>query len=122
MSFQILRATLMLTVIAVTGCASILNDKTQSVNVVTSNGKEVEVNIDGMPFKAPGVATFKRAKADKVVTTRDPKCNQTTMAPSTVDNVFFINIISGGVFGSTTDYATEKMWKYQDSVIVSCRD
>ena len=108
--------------VSVAGCASIINEKTQSVNLVTSNGRKAEVSIDGVPFQAPGVATFKRAKADKMITTKDPKCNQTTIAPSTVDNVFFINIISGGVFGSTTDYSTEKMWKYQDTVTISCRD
>jgi len=111
-----------LVVICTSGCASILNERNQNVNIITSNGHKAEGTIDGMQFQAPGLASFKRAKADKLITTRDPKCNQTTVAPSTVDNVFFINVISGGVFGSTTDYATEKMWKYQDSVIVSCKD
>jgi hypothetical protein len=105
-----------------TGCASILNEKTQNVNIVTSTGRKTEVMVDGMPFQAPGVATFKRTKGDKIITTKDPKCNQSTVAPSTVDNVFFINILSGGVFGSTTDYGTEKMWKYQDTVIISCKE
>jgi hypothetical protein len=104
------------------GCASIINDKNQNINVVTSNGRKAEVLIDGMPFQAPGVASVKRTKADKIITSKDPKCTQTTVAPSTVDNVFFINILSGGVFGSTTDYSTEKMWKYQDTVMISCRD
>ena len=105
-----------------TGCASILNEKTQNVNIVTSSGRKAEVMVDGMPFQAPGVATFKRTKADKLITTKDPKCNPTTVAPSTVDNVFFINVVSGGVFGSTTDYGTEKMWKYQDTVVISCKE
>jgi hypothetical protein len=122
MSHRFLSVTCALLTVVTTGCASIINEKTQNVNVVTSNGRKVEVSIDGMPFQAPGVAAFKRTKADKMITTRDPKCNQTTVAPSTVDNVFFINILSGGVFGSTTDYASEKMWKYQDSVVISCKD
>jgi hypothetical protein len=104
------------------GCASIINDKNQNINIVTSNGHKAEVLIDGMPFQAPGVASVKRTKADKIITSKDPKCTQTTVAPSTVDNIFFINILTGGVFGSTTDYATEKMWKYQDTVMISCRD
>jgi len=122
MSNRILTTACTFLVMAGSGCASIMNEKTQNVNVVTSNGHKAEVNIDGMPFQAPGVASFKRAKADKLITTRDPKCNQTTVAPSSVDNVFFINIITGGVFGSTTDYATETMWKYQDTVMISCKD
>jgi hypothetical protein len=109
-------------IIMSTGCASILNEKTQNVNIVTSTGRKAEVMVDGMPFQAPGVATFKRMKGDKIITTKDSKCNQSTVVPSTVDNVFFINIISGGVFGSTTDYGTEKMWKYQDTVIISCKE
>jgi hypothetical protein len=76
-----------------------------------------------MPFEAPGIATVTRAKADRVITSRDSKCSASTILPSQVDNIFFINILSGGVgvFGSTTDYATEKMWKYQDTVIISCK-
>lgn len=109
-------------IISATGCASIINDKTQNVNVVTSSGQKTEVAVDGMPYQAPGVASFKRAKAEKIITTKDPKCNPTTVAPSTVDNVFFINILSGGVLGSTTDYVTEKMWKYEDTVVISCRE
>ncbi len=122
MNYRIFTIASAFLIVAGSGCASILNEKTQNVNVVTSNGHKAEVSIDGMPFQVPGVASFKRAKGDKLITTRDSKCNPTTVAPSTVDNVFFINILSGGVFGSTTDYGTEKMWKYQDTVMISCKD
>ena len=104
------------------GCATIINDKTQRVNVTTSNGAKVSAAIDGMPVEAPGVAVVTRAKAERMVTTSDSRCAQTTAMPSTVDNVFFINILSGGLFGSTTDYATDKMWKYQDTVTISCKN
>ena len=118
-----LKIALAVTVVALaSGCASIINEKTQKINVVTSSGQKAQVLIDGVPFEAPGIATVTRTKADKVITTKDPKCNSTTLMPSTVDNVFWINVISGGVFGSTTDYSTEKMWKYQDTVIVSCKN
>ena len=103
------------------GCASILNEKTQKINVTTSTGEKAQVLIDGMPFEAPGIATVTRTKADKVITSKDPKCNESTIVPSKVDTVFFINVLSGGVFGSTTDYASEKMWKYDDTVTISCK-
>jgi hypothetical protein len=123
MSHRFLSVTCALLTVVATGCASVFNDKTQNVNVVTSNGRAAEVSIDGMPFHAPGVASFKRAKADKMITTRDPKCNQTTVAPSSIDNIFFVNIFAPlGVLSSTTDYASEKMWKYQDTVVISCKD
>lgn len=109
--------------VTMSGCASIFNDKTQKMNVTTSSGDEVEVLIDGMPFEAPGIATVTRAKADKIVTTKNKKCTASTIMPSSVDSIFWLNIFyPGGVFGSTTDYSTEKMWKYQDSVTITCKN
>lgn len=104
-----------------TGCASILNETTQQVNVSASNGKPFTGTVDGVPFQAPGVIAFTRAKAAKVVTTDTAGCAKQTAVESNVDPKFFINILSGGAFGSTTDYATEKMWKYSDNVVVSCQ-
>lgn len=106
-------------VVLMTGCASILNDETQQVNVSASNGKTIEGSVDGTKFTTPGVISLRRAKASKIVKSDTPGCAKETVAPSTVDPKFFINILTGGVFGSTTDYSTEKMWKYSD-VVVSC--
>lgn len=102
------------------GCASILNDDYQRVNVSTSNNKSVKGTIDGIPFEAPSIVSIKRSKADKIVLVDNPACSKQTLAPSTVDNKFFINVLSGGTFGSSTDYATEKMWKFQDSIVIPC--
>lgn len=110
-----------LAALSMSACATIINEKTQRINVSTSTGETVNLNIDGMPFQAPGIASVQRRKADKVITTSDPRCAQSTIMPSSVDTVFFVNVLSGGVFGSTTDYISEKMWKYDDSVIVSCK-
>ncbi|MDG0856260.1 adenosine deaminase [Roseateles puraquae] len=104
-----------------TGCASILNDPTQAVNVTSSNGKPITGSVDGKPFTGPAVVQFTRAKADKVVTVETAGCAKNTAVASSVDSKFFINILSGGAFGSTTDYSTERMWKYADSVVVSCQ-
>ena len=48
-------------------------------------------------------------------------CKSETVAEKTVDPIFFINVVSGGPFGSTTDYSTEKMWKYADNVTLNCK-
>lgn len=103
-----------------TGCASILNEPTQNVNISASNGKPLAGNIDGKPFTGPGVVAVQRTKAAKIVTVDTAGCTKTTNLNSEVDGKFFINIISGGAFGSTTDYSTEKMWKYADSVVITC--
>lgn len=109
-------------VVLMTGCASILNDKTQPVNVSSSNGKQITGSIDGIPFQAPGVVNFYRDKKAKIVTTDTPGCTKQTVAESNVDLKFFINVlIPFGTFGSTSDYASDKMWKYSDNVVVSCQ-
>lgn len=107
-------------VLLMTGCASILNEKTQQINVSSSNGKPIQGTVDGVPFTGPGPVTVTRAKAAKVVAVETPGCAKQTVVDNSVDPKFFINILSGGAFGSTTDYATEKMWKYSDNVVVSC--
>ncbi len=104
-----------------TGCASILNEQTQPVNITSSTGKPIAGSVDGKAFTGPGVVPFTRAKADKVVTVETAGCAKTTSVASTVDSKFFINILLGGALGSTTDYSTERMWKYADSVVVSCQ-
>ena len=103
------------------GCATILNDETQRINVLSSNGKPLAGSIDGIPFTGPGIVTVKRAKADKTITADTEGCAKQTNLASTVDGKFFINILSGGAFGSTTDYASEEMWKYSESITVACQ-
>ncbi len=102
-------------------CATILNGDTQQINVTSSNGKPFQGSIDGMTFSGPGVVAVKRAKDSKIVSTSTRSCAKSTVLNSEVDPKFFINILIGGTFGSTTDYSTEKMWRYQDNVVVSCQ-
>jgi hypothetical protein len=108
------------TVVLMTGCASILNDKTQMVNITASNGAKITANADGKAFQTPAIVGLQRSKLDKIITTSDSSCNPQTLAPHTIDPIFFINILSGGAFGSTTDYATEKMWKYDNNLVINC--
>lgn len=112
---------LLASILLFSGCATILNDDFQQINVASSNNKEIKGNIDGVPFTGPGIVNIKRAKADKVLMVNTSNCNKQTLLKSDVDMKFFINVLSGGTFGSSTDYATEKMWKYQDNVIVVCQ-
>ena len=107
-------------VVMMSGCASILNDKTQTINVAASNGASISGTVDGQKFTAPGPVTVTRTKAAKVFTADSPECAQSTVVNSDVDPKFWLNIIIGGGFGSTTDYSTEKMWHYSDNVVISC--
>ncbi len=107
--------------IALGGCASILNEKTQKINVTTSTGATIKGTVNGTPFSAPGIVDLTRSKADAVFVTDAPGCNPQTVEPSSVDSKFWINILLGGALGSSTDYSTEKMWKYNDHVVISCK-
>jgi len=102
------------------GCATILNDPTQTVNVRTSNNAKISGTVDGKPFTTPGTVAVERKKTALSVQTTEPGCAPTTNANSEVDPKFFINILSGGAFGSTTDYASSKMWRYADTIVISC--
>ena len=104
-----------------TGCATILNDKTQQINVTTTNGQPVKGTVNGVAFQGPGLVAVVRENKDKIFTTDTAGCVPQTVAAKQVDTKFFINILSGGLWGSTTDYSTEKMWKYNDNVVISCQ-
>lgn len=114
----IITASVMLT----SGCATILNEETQSINVRTSNNTAIEAEVGDLHITTPASVNVKRAKDGLIIQTSDDKCSPTTTVESSVDDVFFINILSGGVFGSTTDYASEEMWEYESDVVVNCND
>jgi hypothetical protein len=118
---KVIYACIVLFAMSLSGCASILNDKTQAINVSSSTGSDIQGTVNGMPFKGPGVVNVIREKKDKIFLTETEGCAKETVAPKSVDGKFFINILSGGAFGSSTDYSTDKMWKYNDNVIISCK-
>jgi hypothetical protein len=118
---KILFAVACIAAVTLSGCASILNEKTQPINVSSSTGGAISGTIDGVEFTGPGVVNVARENKDKVLMTTTDGCVKETALPKSVDTKFFINIISGGVFGSTTDYSTEKMWRYSETVVVACK-
>lgn len=104
------------------GCATILNDDTQTLNVRTSNNSSVEVSVAGQTVTTPGSVTVARDGSDISAMTSASGCAQTTAIDREVDGVFFVNLLSGGVGGSTTDYASGKMWEYDTDVVVNCNN
>jgi uncharacterized protein YceK len=109
-------------VTTMSGCATIFNDKTQTVNVKASNGQTIKGVVDGTPFQTPGAVSVLRTKTAKVFNVESEGCTKQTTLDSKVDVKFFGNIIIGGFLGSTTDYSTDKMWKYDDNVVISCNN
>ena len=91
---KVIYTSMLLLVTALTGCASILNDKTQSINVSSSSGSEISGTVNGMPFKGPGVVSLVRENKDKIFVTETEGCVKETIAEKSVDTKFFINILS----------------------------
>ncbi len=103
------------------GCASIINEQTQRINVSASNSKPLQGTIDGIPFTGPGVVSVRREKAAKIINVDTAGCARQTSVENQVDLVFFANIfIPLGTLGSSTDLGSGKMWRYTQNVIIAC--
>lgn len=118
---KLFTGSLLLLIVLLSGCASILNDKTQPINVASSTGSDIKGTVNGVPFKAPGIITVVREKKDLLFVTETEGCTKETIVPKEISGMFWVNILSGGTTGSTTDFSTDKMWKYSDSVVISCK-
>lgn len=110
-----------ITLAMLSGCASILNDKTQPINVSATNNREITVAVDGQSVKTPAVINVTRENKNKLIVTSAEGCAKETSLEKSVDTKFFINILSGGLLGSSTDYGSEKMWRYAESVVIQCK-
>ena len=102
------------------GCATILSGDSQKVNITTEKGEKYNVAIDGQKYTVPAIVDLERKNIDRIITVDDCPSEQILLHKE-INPVFFVNILSGGVFGSTTDYASESMWKYQpENVKIDC--
>ncbi|WP_125721295.1 adenosine deaminase [Pseudoalteromonas rubra] len=102
------------------GCASIVTEEKQTIEVSTNTGKVVEVTADGSQSNTPGAVQVLRDGQDKVIRTTATGCAAETPVEKTVTPAFYGNILIGGLLGSTTDASTGKMWDYADSVEIQC--
>ena len=49
-------------------------------------------------------------------------CNKDILLKKEINPTFYVNILSGGAFGSTTDYSTDSMWQYDSTNLnVDCK-
>lgn len=100
-----------------TGCATILSGDNQSINLQSK--KETTVSINGQQYTSPNVISLERTDKDAVLKVKD--CEKQILLKKEINPVFFVNILSGGVFGSTTDYSSDSMWQYdQTNINVDC--
>ena len=116
---QLIAIALSTSIVLTSGCATILSGDTQMINVTTSNNKTATFTMDGQNFQVPAVINVPRQNKDLIVTTTGD-CQGQALAAKSINPVFFVNVFSGGIFGSTTDYSTESMWQYQSNLEIKC--
>lgn len=100
------------------GCATIFSGKQQAINLTsTPSGKMV--TIAGRTVKTPSIITINRGQDNLKLTSTD--CDNQKLVTKKINPVFFVNILSAGVFGSTTDYSSGAMWKYDENINLECQ-
>jgi hypothetical protein len=97
------------------GCATLIGGTSQTVSV-NSNVDGAQVSLNDMPLgRTPLVTTLKRGQTG-VLKVEAPGYQPYQIALNKkISSLFWVNILSGGSFGSTTDYATGAMYEYEPS-------
>lgn len=105
-------ALLAVSVLVVTGCATIVSTKTQLVSF-QSAPSGATVLIDGRPIgQTPLSIQLERKTNQALVIRKEGYKEFSTTLSTTLNGWFFGNIVLGGLLGSTTDAATGAMHEY----------
>ena len=115
---KLLIALPLVSAIMFSGCATILSGTKQAVNVTSSPSGKM-VTIAGRTVKTPSIITLERGKDDLIL--KSDNCGSQKLVSKKINPVFFVNILSGGAFGSTTDYASGAMWQYDENINLECQ-
>lgn len=98
--------------VLITGCATVVNSKTQLVSF-QSTPAGATVLIDGRPMgQTPLSVQLERKTGQALIIRKEGYKDFSTTMGTTVSGWFFGNIILGGLLGSTTDAATGAMNEY----------
>ena len=94
-------------------CATIINGQTQKIHVKTKPPTaKLNIEVDGMKAVAPTIIEVKRENKNKLIKVEDCPGEEVLLSKK-LDPITFLNIISGGGIGLTTDYLSGAMWKYE---------
>lgn len=112
---------IVLTVLPITGCATIISPAVKKITIVSNSDQEFEAQIGSNRFQVPGTVTVLRDGNDKIVKTNQKKCFSETPINRTVHQLFWLNF---AVFpfstGAITDYQSGKMWRYDGNTVIQC--
>jgi len=107
----------LLSIFLLQSCATILRGDEQVLNVNANvEGAKVYVN-NRLVGETPFSGKIKKEKSINIKVTKEGYSTLTRTYEADIDSVFWVNILSGGVTGSTTDYANGSMWKVNEGTI-----
>jgi hypothetical protein len=98
-----------------TSCASIISGRTQLISV-NSNVEGAQVLLNAVPIgKTPLTTQLKRGEEGTLRVMAPGYAPYTFALSMKINGVFWVNILVGGVFGSSTDDSTGAMYEYEPS-------
>lgn len=105
-------------VVVLGGCATILGGSSQTITV-NSNVSGAQVTLNGASLGVtPLTASIKRGQTG-VLSVQSAGYQPYQIALNKkITTLFWVNIFTGGVFGSTTDAATGAMYEYEPSTFM----
>ena len=101
------------------GCATIFSGTKQKISV-NSNVDGAEIFINGILIgKTPFMGEVTREKEATLTVKREGYKTQEMVLSTSVEGIFWGNILCGGTIGSSTDYSTGAMWSYSPSSLMA---
>ena len=98
------------------GCATIIKGKNQPLSVNSNvEGAEVYLNDTKIGVTPLTANVLRKKEAGVLLVRKEGYKDHKIIIDTTVEPVFWVNILSGGVLGSTTDFSSESMFKYAPS-------
>jgi hypothetical protein len=99
------------------GCASIIYGSTQKVTI-DSNVQGADILINNKHVgTTPFTGTISRGNETTLTIAKEGFRPKTITMNTSIEPIFFGNIICGGTTGSITDFATDAMYKYSPNTI-----
>lgn len=112
-------------IMLLSGCSTIIEGSTQTVNFSTGMDKQIHAVITSsggtIPVILPQALAVNKSSNDLVINIKDGNCvlPSTTIVKSHLNPWFWGNIIFGGLIGSTTDSASGAAWEYDNNILVN---
>jgi hypothetical protein len=101
-----------------TSCSSIINGTKQTVTI-DSNVRGADININGTSVgSTPFTGKISRGSSTQVYISKPGYIPKNIILNSDIEPIFWGNIIVGGFLGSSTDYGTGALYKYNPATII----